>query len=447
MVATRLSHLVGLLKRHRGFVIVVTLLTLATTYPTIVYVIRTDVFWHPAGALRDVYIEFWDVWYGAQFLTGRADPFYTNLIFYPDGLSLANQSFAIPHIIAVNALNLFLPISNAMSLAYLLIIISCALSAYVYLLWLFKDKWIALFGAVVFGLAPRVVGAPHHPDISLMATAPLMLYCLHRGVKEDRRLLVLMAGLLAGLGCMINLYLYVCGLILLGCFVCAFAVSRWRDPRFWQHILLLALAIALSSLWRLYPLLSDAQFLDAAVAWHGDKAVGSEVLSFFVNNNKLSLSALVRSAFEIKGGKTATIFSVLGFLPLLLIGAGFLNKGARRKMLPWALCCGLFLVLRLGSHLTFNGAVYPDIRLPKFYLDQLFPFVFKGFWDNSFFMIGALTPFAALACFGLAALQERLAIASKPPFILALVLIVAVEYHIPVQAFAYPMNSSIISIG
>ena len=146
------------LREHRHFFVVVVLLTLVTTFPTIVYVFKTDVFWHPAGAHRDVYIKIWDVWYGGQFLSGQADRFHTDLLFYPEGTSLVFHPFFIPHIIVVNALNILLPLSNAFSLAYLLIIVISALSAYVYLHWLFKDKWIALLGAVVFGFSPIVVG-------------------------------------------------------------------------------------------------------------------------------------------------------------------------------------------------------------------------------------------------------------------------------------------------
>ena len=62
--------------------VIVTLLTLALTYPTISYVFRSDVFWLP-GDNFDVYIKYWDVWYGRQFLTGQADRFYTDLMFYP----------------------------------------------------------------------------------------------------------------------------------------------------------------------------------------------------------------------------------------------------------------------------------------------------------------------------------------------------------------------------
>ena len=65
-----MHHLRNALRQHRHVLIVVILLTLLTTFPTIVYVFKTDVFWHPAGIHRDVYHKFWDAWYVKQFLTG-----------------------------------------------------------------------------------------------------------------------------------------------------------------------------------------------------------------------------------------------------------------------------------------------------------------------------------------------------------------------------------------
>ena len=63
------------LREHGHFLIIVTLLTLVMTFPTIVYVFKTDVFWLPTGDSLDVYIKLWNVSYGKQFLTGQADRF------------------------------------------------------------------------------------------------------------------------------------------------------------------------------------------------------------------------------------------------------------------------------------------------------------------------------------------------------------------------------------
>ncbi|MCE2471080.1 MAG: hypothetical protein J4G18_04120 [Anaerolineae bacterium] len=48
-----MPRLLNALREHRHVFIVVILLTLVTTFPTIVYVFKTDVFWHPAGTSLD----------------------------------------------------------------------------------------------------------------------------------------------------------------------------------------------------------------------------------------------------------------------------------------------------------------------------------------------------------------------------------------------------------
>ena len=418
---------------HRHFLIIVTLLTLATTYPTIVYVFNTDVFWHPGGSSLDTYIEFWDIWYGKMILTGQADRFYTDLMYYPEGLSLATHPIVIPFIIVVNALNILLPVSNAYSLAVLLMIFICALSAYPYLLWLFKNKWIALFGAVVFGFSPHVTGHLNQPGIASIASIPLALYCIHRGINEDRPVLVILAGLLTGLTTVVTLYIYVNLLTTLGFYVVALAIARWRYIHFWLYLVLLGMAITVSSIWRVYPLLVDAESLNAAAQAYGDSERASDAISFFINHKHPLLGHAVETLLKTPSRGDYSPTSFLGYAPLLLISFGLLRNTTRRKMLPWAMLCAAFLLLRLGSDLDFNGISYPEILLPKYYVNQIVPVVFEMFWDNDFFMMGAILPLSILACYGLVALTTRFPLAAKPAFILALIAIVGFEYHIPVS--------------
>ncbi len=422
----------GLLREHRHLLIVVALLTLIVTYPTILFVFRTDIIWQPAGHSHDVYIKFWDVWYGGRMLAGQADPFFTTLLFYPEGLSLSRHPFFMPHIIVVNALSAFLPIWNAFSLAWLILIATTAFCAYPYLLWLFKDKWLALFGAVVFGFSPHVISHANHPEIAFIAPIPLILYGFHRGLRERRFAWVGLAGLLAGLTTVVSFYQFICVLITLGLFVCAFAPSRWRERRFWLQLGLLGLAIAAASYWRLAPFFADSESMDVVARWHVEDEVRTDAISFLVNHQHPVMGAPLTALSKKPWDRHISFSSFLGYAPLLLICVGLASR-RRRSMLPWLLLCALFLVLRLGSTLTVNGVVYPDIRLPKFYLDQILPAVFESFWEVDIFMAGALLPLAVLTCYGLAALRERWPAASKPRVILALVAIVAFEYYIPVE--------------
>ena len=354
-------------------------------------------------------------------------------MFYPEGLSLAFHSFSYPHIFLVNALEIVLPVSNAFSLAYLLNIVICALSAYVYLRWLFRDKWIALLGAVVFGLSPHVVGHPFHVEIALVATIPLAIYCLHRGISEKRRTLIIAAGLLTGLTTTISFYTYVCLMIILGFVFLALAKNRWRDKRFWQCVALLVLTASLSSVWRIYPMAVRSDSIAEALQWSAGTHAYTDAISYIVNHSNPFFGQLLHSIDLDVGSKQQSLTSYLGYLPLLLIGVGLLTKATRRKMAPWLLLCVLFLIMRLGSHLHINGVDFPDILLPKYYLNQLLPIIFTPFWEADRLMMGALLPLAVLTCYGLVALRRRFPSAAKPGLILALVAVVALEYHIPVR--------------
>ncbi|MCY3798569.1 MAG: glycosyltransferase family 39 protein [Chloroflexi bacterium] len=420
------------MREHRHFIIVVTLLTLVVTFPTILYVFRTDVFWLPSEHF-DIYIEIWDIWYSRQFLTGQADQFQTNWMFYPDGVSLVYHPFIFPNVIIVHLLSLVLPVSNAYSLAYLLIIGSASVSAYGYLRWLFKDKRIALFGAVVFGFSPHIVGHPQHPGLAVMVFVPLVLYSFHRAIESKHSSPVIVAGALAGSTSAFSLYMYAIVLIMLGFYVCALAKSHWRDKRFWLNVGLLILFLAISSAWRVYPMISNTESLGSIIEWHGANEVRTDAISYVVNHDNPWLGRAAEAILQTPDGPHLSETSFLGYLPLLLVAVGLATKGTRRKMLPWAFLCALFLVLRLGSHLTINGVAFTDVLLPKHFLNQILPAVFGAFWEADHFMIGALLPFAVLTCYGLVALQKRMPIAAKPMFILAFVFIVAVEYYIPTR--------------
>ncbi|MCE2471081.1 MAG: glycosyltransferase family 39 protein, partial [Anaerolineae bacterium] len=361
-------------------------------------------------------------------------------------MSLAFHPFFIPHIIMVNGLGNFLPLSNAFSLGFLLIIVLCAFSAYAYLVWLFNDKWVALFGAVVFGFSPHVVGHPNHPEIAFIATIPLALYCFHRGTIENRRVLVTLAGLLAGLTTVVTMYMFICLIIMLGLFISALAKSRWRDKGFWLNVTLLVVTVSLSSSWRIYPMLASSDSIGETVNWHGEEEIATDAISYFVNHSNPLFSRIVESNSRAFTGGQISETSYLGYLPLLLIAIGLLTTATRRKMVPWAGLGALFLILRLGSHLVVYGANFEEVLLPKYYLNQLLPEVFASFWAADHFMMGALLPLSVLSCYGLVALQKRFTSIAKPGVILALIAIVALEYHIPVQTDRiFPVGDGAIS--
>ena len=173
-----------LFREHRHFFLIIPALIIVMTWPTFYHVLETDTFWVP-GSGEDVWFELWEGWYGAQILQGKADLFYTNLLYYPQGVSLAYHQYTLPHMLMYNVLRALLPVSNAYNLAFLLTLFANALATYVCANYFIKDKWISLFAAAVVGIS---VALRIKSDAQFWTyyTIPLSIYFMHRAVVEYR---------------------------------------------------------------------------------------------------------------------------------------------------------------------------------------------------------------------------------------------------------------------
>ena len=424
-----MPRLVSTLRNHLPFIVVVGILTAVLTWPAVENVFDTSVFWLPTSTdSADVWMKLWDAWYFKSLIAGRADFYFTDLLFYPDGLSLVYHNFNVPHMVVFGGLQAVVPTSNAFNLTYLLIIFSTALSAYAYLYYLLKNKWAGLFGAVVLGLSGYVVGRASQPDVAWIATLPLALYFFHRAIDEKRWLFIGISGILAGLTAFIGMYTYVCILLTLGLYILCFARSRWRTRHFWMRIALLFFVIGAISIVRIYPMIADSRGLEDALNKSGGRERENDLLQYFINYEHPIVNELIATGavqFEKPGGWNT---SYLGYVPLLLIGLGLRRGRYRRRMLPWLMLIAPFLLLRLGSVLTING-LQTGILLPKHYLDKAFPAVFEAFHAPDLFQAGALLPLAVLSCYGLMAVLRSVSAQHRPRIILICIALVAFEYY------------------
>ena len=253
------------MRKHLHFIVVVSVLLVVMTWPTIVHVFDTDTFWLPSNN-RDVWMKLWDAMHWKSVLAGKADYFYSDeMLFYPNGVSLAFHSLSLPHGACWRIASL-MPVSNAYNLIYLLIVFSSTLAAYIYLLFLFNDKWLALFGAVVFGFSQHIISHGHHPDINCLRLAT-SLYFFHRGVSGERGSSVYHCGLAQEspsirkhviLACPDNYHRH-CHVLV--CYIALETVSG-----FWLGIALMLCPAVATSFPRVQPLLLTRRNLDQALA-------------------------------------------------------------------------------------------------------------------------------------------------------------------------------------
>ena len=422
------------IREHLHFITVACTLIVAMTFPTIIYIFNTEVFWLPTGNHEDTWIKFWDAWYGQKLFSGQANLYHTDLLFYPQGVSLVYHNTNILHMLVFGGLQAFMPAANAFSLSFLLIVASAVCSAYVYMLYLFKDKWIALLGAIIVGMSPYVVGYPEHPEYRFIATLILALYFFHRGMDERRIKLVLISAVLFGLTAYVGMHNAVCLAIALCMYILYFSISRWKQKSFWLTLGLFAVIAGLVSSIRFVPMLSSPNRLAQAIDTRGGHQVGNDLLEYFVNGRHPLTELLLQRTFSWGVEPREVRFAAyIGYTALLLIAIGLARTRYRRRMLPWLLLALPFLVLRLGTELTIDGTAYPEIVLPKRFLDDLLPGVTAGFSLTSGFYAGALIPLAALACYGACALLDSLPKRRRPYLVLLLVGLVAFECFQPVR--------------
>ena len=282
--------------KHRHLFLVVAVLIVIMTFPTVVYVFKTDVFWVPVDS-GDVWITFWNAWYFKSLVAGTADFYFTDLLFYPDGLSLVFHNFTVPHMLVFAALQLIFPVSNAFNLTYLLVIVSVTVATYVYLNYLFKDKWISLFGAVIFGFSGFVVGRPQNPGSAFVAVVPLAFYFFHRAVLERRLLYMFISGTLIGASVYADMYIFVCLLIILGLYIVYFATARWREKEFWLRIAILVCVVGSISVIHLSKLLDDSGSLENVLDKTGSLEKENDLLLYFINYENPIVNRLITNRF------------------------------------------------------------------------------------------------------------------------------------------------------
>ena len=184
------------------------------------------------------------------------------------------------------------------------------------------------------------------------------------------------------------------------------------------------------SAFRIYPIVTNKDVFDAGMQKYEGTEHGHDVSEFLIYRRNTLLTPLLGNVLYAAPLYGAAL-GYLGYVNLFLIAVALRGKRQRRRLIPWISMLALFGVLRLGDSLVINGIQYTNIKLPKHYLDQVFPLIFEPFSHPEYFQIGVLLPLAWLSCFGLAKLLESKALKSRIIIVLIFCLLLAVEYYRP----------------
>lgn len=401
------SRLTTLTRRHILPLTFYTLLALLMTWPLAQQFTRAT-----PGDSVDSWQNMWNMWWLKQALLQGRNPFFTDVIYYPEGVSLLLHT--------LNPFNFLvsLPVHALFGLvvAYnTMIIFSIAVSGYgAYLLAAdaVGDRRAALIGGTVFAASGYVLAqALGHLNLIAVEWLPFAALALRRANMQPgpRWRWIVSAGFFIALNALCDWQYLIFALIWAGWYALAAAWSK-RDLRAaGPSVAAIALALALAT-----PLLIPTAY----VAANTEKAdTGAE---HRLNHSADLVDLFIPSQLHAWWGdaaaraqsykddiliqnKTAYLGTVA--LALALIGA------RQREGRFWAASALLFVVLALGPRL-FVGGVQTPIPLPAALIYQL-PFVNISRVPLRFVTLATLA-LAVLAAFGARALLNRSAAAAPP---------------------------------
>ncbi|MCI0613604.1 glycosyltransferase family 39 protein [bacterium] len=344
-------------------VIVFVFLSLLFTYPTIVQLST-----HLIGGTADGWQFPWNNYVFRERVLNGEDPYYTDEVFYPLGVSLILHGYTEFN----DVIGLILsPFFNDVAVTNLMVIFATFLSGFgAYLLTreLTGSALAGLFAGIAFAFCPfRMLSIIGHIHMALTQFLPLAIWTILKMAKTQKIKYAILTGLFFALACYCNYY-FVIYLLIAFMLIVAYGVVRykeWRTISFLRNLAIsgaVAVLLLLPVAYHTYLLLKTG----TAESYSGEEA-------FYVKNaadigdylrvaplNRAILYALDKNPLIWPYSKVTS-----GLVVLLMFVPGIIFVFRKRpRYFGVVLFSGfVFFLLSLGPYLQITDS----LRLPMLY--------------------------------------------------------------------------------
>ncbi len=416
----------ALIKRREAAatLVIYSVLAVVMTWP-----VAAQLSTHLAGGRDDLMTHQWTFWWVKQALLHGQNPYYTQLIFYPQGVTL------LYHNIAWFNIGVWLPLQAVLggTAAYNVIFIA-TFTLNSFAMYLLVREWTgtlsaAWIGGLVYGFWPFIQSQYDHPNMIVVFWIPLTLLFLKRTLERRRRRDALIAGVCLAMIGVTRWHLLIMGGVVIGLYVLYACVTQraCRTRRVFSLLALVGvvagllllpvtLPVVVGQLTREHP---EDIFLDEQDTGQTD------VLAYLLPTRDHPLSSEATRQLSENLLINQSYIPFLGYVTLALAIFGTLSR--RRQAGLWALAAIGCALLALGPQLRVNGQLYPDVPMPYRMVEGVFRILRKP--DRFNVVLGL--PVAMLASFGAQALLQRRQV-GRLSGVLAVVLcaIILIEYRV-----------------
>ncbi|MBN1813302.1 MAG: hypothetical protein JXA14_15810 [Anaerolineae bacterium] len=317
----------------------------------------------------DTWVHYWNNWWVGQALERGVTPYYTDLLFHPNGASLVYHNFGWVNIVGSLALKPLLGPVGAYNAVFLLNIVLCGYAMYDLARYLLGQRSAAFVAGLVHAFWPYRFLHVDHPNLICTQWGVWFLLYLIRTVREGRRHHVLLTALFLALTAFARLQLFVLMLFPAGIYV---LYSLFKEREHWnrQTVLRLVAVGVLTGVVLAYPIFPlvreqlvgdypDDLFIDE------QSENQTDLLAFILPN----ASHPLRKAYFPNILETHVAF--VGYTVLVVGFYGAIRAGRRACLWTWIAVFSF--VMALGPYLRLGGKVYPQIPMPYRLVGWSFP--------------------------------------------------------------------------
>ena len=353
----------------------------------------------------DAWILVWGNWWTQHTLSIGQNLFFTPLMFFPNGVSLASHSFSFTHAAISTAFQIFTDPIAAYNLGIWLIFPVSALSMYALARHVVRSDAAAWLAGLIYAFAPyHMTQALGHPHLSYVQFIPLGVLLTLKAIDDARARYLIGATICFALTAYAGPHLLVVAFTWLALFLPFDFIANRRRLHLSTiaRLAVIGLGSLIVSLPLLLPAASDVlQGQSVQELQTGDfDNTQTDALAYFVPIRYQPVFGELLADTYVNLGKNNLWMPYLGYAALLLAIVGVASQ--RRRSLGWLVAGLMCIVLALGAQLRVNGVPYPALPLPFALLQNVFPFSFLRSPDR--FNIVVPLSLALLAAVGFAAI-------------------------------------------
>jgi len=336
-----------------------TSLVIAMTWPLVIYLDNRF-----AGQSTDVWINQWATWWTEKAMSEGKSLYYTDLMFYPSGVSLTFHSFSHVNTVLALLLRPWLGDLGAHNATVLLAHILSGYAVFCLVRYITRSRSTvaAFFAGLVFALLPYRMSESVHPVIVSTQWMPFYFLFLIRLVDEGNKRYVMPTAIFFVLTALSSWHLMIFTIFLsvvyLGYLT---AVERWRCPGTTAPSLALLLGLICASLVPfIYPLVREQLTTSSPhVGAPLQYAEGNDIVAFFLPDRGHPIwGQLVERVYgDVPSSHPA-------YLGLTVIGLGMVASLTDwRRARFWILLALLSMLFSIGPDVQVGGHTF-DVVVP-----------------------------------------------------------------------------------